>query len=167
MVFGGLMQTKDRVQIDTQTSPEDQRFESGGFPLRQHLPHLLRRAHFESEALFASIYGDEVTSRQLALLTAVDARPGASQSVIANAIGLDLNTCSDVVIRSVAKGLLRRERSRQDARMFALYLTDTGCETVANGRAKAHEYAVTASARLNDAEREQVVALLRKMLGFS
>ena len=140
---------------------------AAAFRLRRHLPHLLRRAHFESESLFARIYGDDVTSRQLALLTAVDQRPGASQSRIAQDIGLDLNTCGDVVVRSMAKGLLRRERSAADGRTFALYVTDAGRQVVSIGQADAERYARTAAARLTDAERDQLVVLLRKFLGFS
>ena len=140
---------------------------AAAFRLRHHLPHLLRRAHFESESLFAQIYGDDVTSRQLALLTAVDQRPGASQSQIAQDTGLDHNTCSDVVVRSMAKGLLRRERSAADARIFALHVTDAGREVVSSGQAGADLYARTAAARLTDAERDRLVVLLRKFLGFS
>ena len=140
---------------------------AAAFRLRHHLPHLLRRAHFESEGLFAQIYGDDVTSRQLALLTAVDQRPGASQSQIAHDTGLDLNTCSDVVIPAVAKGMLRRERSVADARTFALHVTEAGRQVVSTGQADADLYARSAAARLTDAERDQLVVLLRKFLGFS
>lgn len=141
--------------------------DGAGFELRRHLPHLLRRAHFESEGLFAAIYGDEVTSRQLALLTAVAARPGASQSQIAQDIGLDLNTCSDIAVRAVAKGMLRRQRSASDARTFALDVTDAGRTIVAGGRAKAEAYAAATAANLSEGERADLVALLRRMLGFT
>ncbi|MDM0107974.1 MarR family transcriptional regulator [Variovorax sp. J22R24] len=136
------------------------------FRLLHHLPHLLRRAHFESDALFAQVYGDAVTSRQLALLVAVRQRPGASQSQVAQDIGLDLNTCSDLVLRTVRKGLLRRERSAADARSFSLLLTDEGSQLLEDTTTKATEYQNAVAARLNKAEREQLVALLRKLLGF-
>ena len=35
---------------------------------------------------------------------------------------MDLNTCSDLVARLVAKKLVRRERSEADARTYCLYL---------------------------------------------
>lgn len=136
------------------------------FQLLNHLPHLLRRAHFDFEALFTRAYGADVTSRQLALLVAVARRPGASQSQVAQDIGLDLNTCSDIVVRSVAKGMLRRERSPDDARTFRLQLTQSGQKILDDGTAKAKAYQDAAAARLTAQERKQLVVLLRKMLGF-
>lgn len=136
------------------------------FKLLSHLPHLLRRAHFEADALFPQIYGTALTSRQLALLVAVDQRPGASQSDVAQDIGLDLNTCSDLVQRTVSKGLLRRERSIVDARSFCLSLTEEGQQALLNSTAKAIEYRDAVASRLSASERNQLIALLRKMLGF-
>jgi len=92
---------------------------------------------------------DGATSRQMALLVAVHQMPGASQSQVAQAIGLDLNTCSDLVARTTAKGYLVRRRSETDRRTFCLDLTETGRELMAD-----------------KGEREQLTALLRKMLGF-
>lgn len=134
--------------------------------LLHHLPHLLRRAHFECEAKFPAIYGDTVTPRQLALLVAVQQRPGASQRQIAEDIGLDLNTCSDLVVRTVGKGLLCRERSLADARSFCLRLSDAGRRLLEDHAGKSASYVDAVTARLDAAEREQLTALLRKLLGF-
>lgn len=136
------------------------------FVLLRHLPHLLRRAHFEADAVYVQMHGDTVTSRQLALLSAVDRRPGASQSQVAEEIGLDLNTCSDLVARTVAKGLLRRERSPNDARTFCLHLTDEGNDVARDGLLLAAAYQDALARRLEPGERKQLIALIRKMLGF-
>lgn len=136
------------------------------FNLARHLPHLLRRAHFEADAIFAQVYGAAVTSRQLSLLVAVGMQPGASQSEVANIIGLDLNTCSDLVARTIGKGLLRRERSASDARSYCLYLTEEGVVARDEGITLAPRYQEMVAARLNAAERAQLSKLLRKMLGF-
>lgn len=45
------------------------------FRLLHHLPHLLRRADFEADAVFAQLYGDSVTSRQMAVLIRRPASP--------------------------------------------------------------------------------------------
>ena len=116
--------------------------------------------------MFPQIYGTALTSRQLALLVAVEQRPGASQSEVAQDIGLDLNTCSDLVQRTVAKGLLRRERSSTDARSFCLSLTEEGQQALLDTTAKAIEYRDALASRLTAAERNQLIALLRKMMGF-
>jgi DNA-binding MarR family transcriptional regulator len=138
----------------------------GSFSLAHHLPHLLRRAHFDSDARFTALYGTAVTSRQLALLTVVERLPGASQSEVAAEIGLDLNTCSDLVVRTVAKGLLRRERSPTDGRSFCLYLSDAGQATAREGIAKAAQFEAEVARRLTAAERDQLKRLLRKLIGF-
>ncbi|MBN9081609.1 MAG: hypothetical protein BGP04_11295 [Rhizobiales bacterium 62-17] len=139
---------------------------AGDFELFRHLPHLLRRAHFEAEALFPLVYGEEVTSRQLALLTAVGQRPGLSQSAVAQQIGIDLNTCSDLVARLVAKKLLRRERSQIDGRTYALHLAPKGGRAFEEGIEKAAAYRESVSRRLTPAEHERLVVLLRRLLGL-
>lgn len=148
---------------DSQNSPTTI---SRPFTLTKHLPHLLRWAHFEADAIFSQVYGPAVTSRQLSLLVAVGMRPGASQSDVAHTIGLDLNTCSDLVARTVGKGLLRRERSASDARSYCLYLTDEGAAARDAGVALAPVYQDMVATRLSASERAQLIKLLRKMLGF-
>lgn len=136
------------------------------FDLLQHLPHLLRRAHFEAEAIFPTIYGGEVTSRQLALLTAIGQRPGLSQSAVAQQVGMDLNTCSDLVARLVAKKFVRRERSDSDARTYCLFLAPKGGRVVGAGIGLARAYRQAVAQRLDRAEHEQLVVLLRRLLGL-
>ncbi|MDF2115483.1 MarR family transcriptional regulator [Roseiarcaceae bacterium H3SJ34-1] len=136
------------------------------FDLLQHLPHLLRRAHFEAEAIFPDIYGDEVTSRQLALLTAIGQRPGLSQSAVAQQVGMDLNTCSDLVARLVARKLVRRERSEADARTYCLNLAPKGARVVDMGIGLAGNYRQSVAQRLSQAEHERLVALLQRLLGL-
>lgn len=139
---------------------------SKAFSLEVHLPYLLRRAHFEADAIFPRLYGTSVTSRQLALLVAVSERPGASQSDVAKAIGLDLNTCSDLVARTIGKGFLRRERSLVDARTYCLFLTSEGAAVLDVGIALAPAYQQQVTSRLSPAESEQLRFLLRKLMGF-
>lgn len=137
------------------------------FRLLYHLPHLLRRAHFEADAVFHRLYGDEITSRQMAVLSVVDRLPGASQSQVAQEIGLDLNTCSDLIARMVAKKLLKKERSPTDGRTFCLYLTDVGQALAIDGVTRAVDHQAAVAQRLTDGEREALIALLRKLIGFS
>ncbi|MEH2493387.1 MarR family winged helix-turn-helix transcriptional regulator [Bradyrhizobium sp. AZCC 2230] len=137
------------------------------FKLLHHLPHLLRRAHFSADAAFVQMHGNTVTSPQLALLSAVLRQPGSSQSQVAQEIGLDLNTCSDLVTRTIAKGLLVRERSSIDARNFCLQLTEEGMRVALDGIARAPAYQEVVAHRLTAEELKQLIALLRKLLGFT
>jgi DNA-binding MarR family transcriptional regulator len=137
------------------------------FDLAWHLPHLLRRAHFAAEAQFSELYGSEATSRQLALLVAVAQSPGASQNELAAMIGLDANTCSDLVRRTCQRGWLVRRRSDIDRRAFRLELTDSGRALIRDRALPlAGPYAERVAAALTESERTQLVLLLRKLLGL-
>jgi DNA-binding MarR family transcriptional regulator len=137
------------------------------FVLADLLSHLLRRGHFEAEALFSSSYeGLDVTSRQLALIFTINANPGASQAQIADQIGLDANTFSDLARRSEHKGLIKRQRLIHDRRTFGLFLTEDGKAMVARTRPLTEPYQQRISARLSTAERRHLVVLLQTMLGL-
>ncbi|WP_370270319.1 MarR family winged helix-turn-helix transcriptional regulator [Nioella sp.] len=137
------------------------------FEVHELLSHLLRRAHFAAEAEFPAAYdGIEVTSRQLALLFTINRKPGSSQTELAEAVGFDANTFSDLAKRSERKGLLQRIRSRDDRRAFGLYLTDDGRAMVARAAALTPAYQARLSRNLAPDEARQLVALLHKMLGL-
>jgi DNA-binding MarR family transcriptional regulator len=137
------------------------------FDLSAHLPHLLRRAHFEAEARFTEVYGAEATSRQLALLVSVAQSKGATQADIARQVGLDVNTCSDLVRRTCERGWLLRRRSTQDARAFSLELTPAGRRLVREyALPLAQPYVDRVADRLTEAERRRLTGLLRKLLGL-
>ncbi len=137
------------------------------FELTDLLSHLLRRAHFDAEAAFAEHYSSiDITSRQLALIYTIAAHPGAQQAEIAEVVGLDVNTCSDLAKRIERKGLIRRERSTLDRRAFGLYLTDAGREMMRVTRPITPPYQRAIAARLSNAERQTLETLLRRLLGL-
>jgi DNA-binding MarR family transcriptional regulator len=89
--------------------------------------HLLHRAL----QLALDIYGEEtgpgaVTQRQYAVMTAVGARDGCTQSDLVRATGIDRSTLAELVARLIGKGLLARERSNFDARANTVTLTAAG-----------------------------------------
>lgn len=150
------------------TRPEEEGEEAArGIVLTDLLSHLLRRAHFEAEATFAAHYdGLDVTSRQLALLFTIARHPGAPQTVLADHVGLDANTFSDLAKRSQSKGLIRRERSPTDGRAFGLYLTERGWTTIAAAAPMTPAYQDRIARHLTDAERRELVRLLGRMLAL-
>jgi len=94
----------------------------------EHSPsHLLHRAL----QLALDIYGEEtgpdaVTQRQYAVLSAVSAHEGLTQTDLVRATGIDRSTLADLVARMIGKQLLTRERSAADARANTVRLTDAG-----------------------------------------
>jgi MarR family transcriptional regulator, temperature-dependent positive regulator of motility len=89
--------------------------------------HLLHRAYQSVGQIFASgMQTNGLTPRQLAILIAVDQHEGASQTDLVERTGIDRSTLADVVKRLKGKGLLQRRRTKEDARAYAVRLTDEG-----------------------------------------
>jgi DNA-binding MarR family transcriptional regulator len=70
--------------------------------------------------------GIDVTTTQYTVLLAAAAQDGLSQQDIINATGIDRSTVSQVVQLLTRKGLLKRRRTRHDARAYAISVTDAG-----------------------------------------
>lgn len=104
---------------------------------------------------------------QFAVLTALDAHPGASQRRLGHELDLDRSTIADIVVRMLRRGLIERQRNPDDLRQNALWLTDQGCSELhrLRPRVEAIEHLVTLG--LTTEGREQLRELLRAMLSSS
>jgi MarR family transcriptional regulator, temperature-dependent positive regulator of motility len=93
-----------------------------------HSPsHLLHRALQLALDIYAEETGPEaVTQRQYAVLSAVAAQEGLTQTDLVRATGIDRSTLADLVARMIGKGLLARQRSASDARANTVSLTVEG-----------------------------------------
>jgi len=69
---------------------------------------------------------NDLTARQLAVLLAVAENDGLSQNDLVERTGIDRSTVADVVKRLKRKGLLQRRRTKEDARTYAVRLTEEG-----------------------------------------
>ena len=89
--------------------------------------HLLHRAGQCAEELFQAEVGEaDLTARQLAVLTTVAENEGLNQTGIVERTGIDRSTLADMGRRLSKKGLLQRRRTKEDARAYAVKLTDEG-----------------------------------------
>ena len=71
-----------------------------------------------ADSLFVHTMGEiDLSPRQFAVLQAVADAEGLGQTAIMSARGLDRASTADLVRRLVAKGWLRRRRTKRDARM--------------------------------------------------
>lgn len=93
-----------------------------------HSPsHLLHRAvQLALDIYAADADPGAATPRQYAVLCAVAADEGLSQSGLVRATGIDRSTLADMVSRMIGKGLVARARSEADARANAVRLTQEG-----------------------------------------
>ena len=127
--------------------------------------HLLHRAL----QLALDIYADEqgeggVTQRQYAVLAAVEAYEGLTQTDLVRTTGIDRSTLADMVARMIVKGLLERQRSTADARANAVSLTQAGRVALAEAKPKMAAADARLLRLLSSAKREALTAGLRELI---
>lgn len=89
--------------------------------------HLLHRAGQCAGDIFQSKLGTtDLTPRQFAVLVTVSQNEGLSQTQLVDKTGIDRSTLADIVRRMLKKNLLQRRRTREDARAYAVKLTEEG-----------------------------------------
>lgn len=89
--------------------------------------HLLHRAGQCAGDIFANEIGEnDLTPRQYAVLLSVSLNEGLSQTDLVEQTGVDRSTLADIVRRMLKKGLLQRRRTKEDARAYAVKLTEEG-----------------------------------------
>lgn len=89
--------------------------------------HLLHRVGQCAGEVFAKeMTRDELTPRQYAVLLTVAQNEGLSQTGLVERTGIDRSTLADVVRRMLKKGLLQRRRTKEDARAYAVRLSEEG-----------------------------------------
>ena len=111
---------RDRLSPEVRRILDDFRLEDIG-------SHLLRRAHFVAEEMFAQEFSDEsLTPRQKAALIIVYQQPGLNQNALADRLFMDRNTVAEMVKRLAASGLLRRVSAKDDQRAYELFLAADG-----------------------------------------
>jgi DNA-binding MarR family transcriptional regulator len=101
--------------------------ESGTGRLDRSPIHLLHRAGQCAGDVFHGEIGEsDLTPRQYAVLLTVAQNEGLSQTQVVERTGIDRSTLADIVRRMLKKGLLQRRRTKEDARAYAVRLTDEG-----------------------------------------
>ena len=137
-----------------------------GLPALEKSPsHLLHRAL----QLALDIYADEqgeggVTQRQYAVLAAVEAFEGLTQTDLVKITGIDRSTLADMAARMIAKGLLERQRSLSDARAIAVSLTQAGRLALAEAKPKMAAADARLLRLLSGAKREALTGALRDLV---
>ena len=97
------------------------------FRLENSATHLLHRAQQVAVNLSATELAEKgLTIRQFAVLAALHNEDGQSQSNLVDATGIDRSTLADMVARMEKGGLVKRIKSKDDARAKAVSLTEDG-----------------------------------------
>lgn len=93
--------------------------------------HLLHRAGQCAGDIFqAEMVAGDLTPRQYAVLVTVAKNEGLSQTNLVEKTGIDRSTLADIIRRMLKKGLIQRRRTKEDARAYAVKLTELGRQTL-------------------------------------
>jgi DNA-binding MarR family transcriptional regulator len=111
----------------------------------------------------AALKALDLTQKQFAVLSLLEANPGSSQIALGTTLGTDRATMMAMVDRLQKRHLLFRARSKVDRRRQELYLTDEGLAVHAEAvrLIQAHEKQFTS--RFSAPELQQLLTLLRRI----
>lgn len=127
--------------------------------------HLLHRAGQIADVLFNKEVGNtDLTPRQFAVLSCVANNADLSQADIVAKTGIDRSTLADVVRRLSRQGLLERQRTREDARRYAVRLTAQGETALAATKPAALSADEHILSALRPEERTQFLQLLNQIV---
>lgn len=126
--------------------------------------HLLHRASQCASDVFQGEIAGELTPRQFAILLTVAQNEGLSQTALVERTGIDRSTLADVIRRMLKKGLLQRRRTREDARAYAVKLTDEGWRVLKQAEPLARRADEKVLSVLSNADRDRFVKGLKEIV---
>ncbi|MDX2287526.1 MAG: MarR family transcriptional regulator [Hyphomicrobiaceae bacterium] len=127
--------------------------------------HLLHRAGQCAGDVFQAEMGEEdLTPRQYAVLVAISQNEGLSQTNLVDLTGIDRSTLADIVRRMLKKGLVQRRRTKEDARAYAVKLTEQGRRVLKSAEPMARRVDQRILEALPSEERERFIADLAKIV---
>lgn len=127
--------------------------------------HLLHRAGQCAGDIFQNKLGTtDLTPRQFAVLITVSKNEGLSQTQLVERTGIDRSTLADIVRRMLKKNLLQRRRTREDARAYAVKLTEEGWRILRSVEPTALEVDTVVLSALPPAERERFIEHLNTIV---
>jgi DNA-binding MarR family transcriptional regulator len=130
--------------------------------LQDSLAYAIKRTQVRCDEALMHYLDEGISPARLSALSTAGANPGISQA----ALGALLNIAGPSVVKVVDElermELLRRDPST-DRRVYALRLTEKGTAALRRYHAAVAKFEAQISSDLTKAEREQLLALLRKV----
>ncbi|CAN0509290.1 unnamed protein product, partial [Phaeothamnion confervicola] len=105
-----------------------------------------------------------LTPRQFAVLVTVSQNEGLSQTNLVDRTGIDRSTLADIIRRMIKKGLIQRRRTKEDARAYAVRLTEEGNRVLRASDPLARKVDDKVLSVLSSAERERFLQDLGKIV---
>jgi len=133
--------------------------------LQRSVIHLLRRLDQCATQLYSTETADnDLTLRQLAILTAISRQEDLSQTDLVTITGIDRSTVAGIVSRLIRKGLLERKRSPLDGRAYCVRLSKRGAKAIAGADRLYSKVEKKLLAGVSAAEASQFVSTLQTIL---
>ena len=130
-------------------------------PLNRSATHLLHRAgQCAADIFFAEAGNSGLTPRQFAVLMAVGAEEGLTQTDLVERTGIDRSTLADIVARLLHRGLIQRRRAKDDGRAYAIKLSAQGAKALREAMPAAVAADVRLLANLPPAKRQEFLESL-------
>lgn len=111
----------------------------------------------------AALLASGITSNQFVVLSALDQEDGVSQRALVERIASDPNTIRPILSALEEKGLVVREPSLTDGRVWEVKLTRKGKNAFAKANAKTAHFRDSLTAPLTKTEAAELVELLEKI----
>src|ERR1700733_11646303 len=110
-----------------------QHYQVEGYRARSGIGYLLKRAHvLMLGQLEAGIAGSDITATQWIVLMHLREGLAINASDLCSQLRHDSGALTRIIDQLEARGLVQRERSREDRREVQLRLTEAGVQTVAS-----------------------------------
>jgi DNA-binding MarR family transcriptional regulator len=134
-------------------------------PLTGYLGYALRRAQMAAVAEFLEAFKDiDIRPTQLAVLIIIQENPGIRQTEVCDALGIQKANFVPLLNELERRGLALRKSVAGDRRSSALHLTPSGNATLQRAREIHDAYEERFIARLGRRGRDQLLALLNKVM---
>lgn len=139
---------------------------SSDYRVTEQVGHLLRRAYQRHMAIFQSVVPESrLSAVQFVVLCTVCDRPGATIHDIVAATALDEPAVRGIAERLKWSDLLTMEHEPGDKRQARVTLTEQGRRMVEETKPHAQQISDLTFGDLDAGERQQLVALLRRVSG--
>lgn len=153
-----------RQEPDEDTQPVPARRVSFG-PLTGYLGYALRRAQMAAVGEFLEAFKEiDLRPTQLAVLIIINENPGIRQTEVCEALGIQKANFVPLLNELERRGLAARKSVAGDRRSSALHLTALGQSILQRARVIHDAYESRFIARLGRRGRDQLLALLNKVM---
>ena len=135
-------------------------------PLPEYVGYVLRRAQIAATAGFhEALKAVKLSPTQFSVLTVIRENPGVSPSEVCAALGIQKANFVPLLNELERRRLVRRQSGVADRRTYALHLTSEGEKLAVRAHALHEKHERRLLERLGRQGRDQLMRLLRRLIG--